>query len=329
MKLHSRLAVVLVILSSSFLSSFRAEACDFCMLGQGVSPYLTATGKGLTLGINSQELDKIYNKSTAIDSLGKKEYWLLYSLTGFFPVTDDLTVLITLPYSIKTNIEFESASNSNPGTLTSGIADATLTGRYTVLRDHTLESTFIVGLLGGIKLPTGTTGNRNRTGEPVDRRALPGTGSWDFDLGFSASLAKASGFQLTLDSVYRISTTGKWNERDHRYGNTLNYSTKGYYRVAQTQGGSSFMPFFGVSGETTAREVGLQTDTDYFPGTKNPSTGGTVLYGNVGLYSILSPTTLVNFGFSKALYHHMHYDADFDADPAENYKLDFSITYLF
>jgi hypothetical protein len=54
-----------------------------------------------------------------------------------------------------------------------------------------------------------------------------------------------------------------------------------------------------------------------------------VLYAQVGLYSVLSQNTITNLSFAKAFYRDMNYDPAFDADPAENYKIDFSVTYLF
>ena len=311
-------------------SAREAKACDFCMLGQGVSPYLTATGKGLTIGMDYRELDHVYNKTDRIESNGKKEAWLTYSLTGFYPLTDDLTILVTIPYASKTNVDLDDSSGLNTGTLSSGIGDMTITGRYTLIKDHSLESTLIGGLLFGIKLPTGTTNTRDRLGAPIDRHALPGTSSTDFDLGFSGSYSVASGFQLTTDAVYRVSTEGKWDERDHRYGNMFNYAVKAFYRVAKTEAGASFMPFIGVSGETTGKEKGtLADDGTYDSEFLNPSTGGTELFFDVGLYSILSQNVLVNMGFSKAFYHYLNFAEGYEADPAENYKVDFSLSYLF
>ena len=321
--------VALVVAFFSSLLASPAQACDFCMLGQGVSPYLTASGHGLTLDLSSIVSDHLYDKSTNIDSLGKKESWLVYSMTGFFPVTDDLTLMVTLPYVAKTNVDFDSTTGLNSGTYSEGVGDTTLTGRYTLIRHHSLESTWIGGVLAGIKIPTGSNSQLDRSGEPLDRHALPGTGSFDYNLGFTSSFTRANGFQLTLDVVYSIAGAGKWDDRDHRYGNTLNASVKGYYRVAQNQTGSSLFPFLGISAESMGEEKGAQTDLGYQSGLMNLSSGGTVLFGDFGLYAILNPSTFLNLAFSKAFYRYMNFDSGFDADPAENYKTNISITYLF
>jgi hypothetical protein len=321
--------LTLVLFSLFLVLANTAQACDFCMLGQGISPYLTATGKGLTLDVNSVVSDHVYNHTKNISDGVEKESWLIYSLTGFYPVTDDLTILVTLPYASKNNIDLDEDTGMTPGTLTSGIGDLTVTGRYTLWREHSLESTLIAGALGGVKFPTGSTNDVDSQGNPVDRHALPGTGSFDYQLGFTGSYALASGFQLTLDTVYSIAGKGSWNGRDHQYGNSLNYSVKVFQRVAKTEAGASFTPFLGFAGESIGKETGTQMDVGYDPLLQNQSSGGTVLYAQVGLYSVLSQNTITNLSFAKAFYRDMNYDPAFDADPAENYKIDFSVTYLF
>jgi hypothetical protein len=319
-----------VLAMSGLLAGSQAYACDFCMLAQGVSPYLTQTGKGLTLGVDYSMLDHVYDKAANIDSQGRQETWLTYTMTGFYPITEDFTVFLTLPYAVKSNVDFDSDHDENTGIVVSGLGDLSVSGRYTVFRQHSLESTLIGGLLFGVKLPTGTTNNRDYFGNPVDRHALPGTGSYDFDLGFNGSYAQASGFQVTFDVDFRLAGDGDWDGRDHRYGNMLNYSLKVYQRVAKTAAGSTFMPFVGLSGETMGFERGVQNDDGTYDTTlANPSTGGTVVLADVGLYSILGPTTMVTASLSKAFYRYLNYDPAFDPDPGENYKLDLSVTYLF
>ena len=312
------------------LEGTSTHACDFCMLGQGISPYLTAQGKGLTLTMNYVESDHVYSGATSIDPHGINESWTIYTLTGFYPLNENLTLMLALPYVSKTNLDFDANTDSNPGTVTSGVGDLTLTSRYTLFTDHTMTSTLIGGFLGGIKFPTGSTDAQDLAGNPVDRHALPGTGSFDFNLGFTGSYTTATGFQLSAEAVYSITTTGKWDGRDHRYGNTLNFSTKGFYRVWSSQPGvKNLMPFLGLSGEWEGEETGVQTDSAYLSNQLNPSTGGTVLFAVVGIHAELSSDTFVAFTFSKAFYHHMNYDPDFDPDPAENYKINTAITYLF
>jgi hypothetical protein len=102
------------------------------------------------------------------------------------------------------------------------------------------------------------------------------------------------------------------------------------YRVARTDAGGAFLPFVSLSGETNGKETGaVNAAGTYDPNLVNGSSGGTVLFAGLGLYSMLSPTTIFNLGFAKAFYRYMNFDPAFDPDPAENYKIDLSLTYLF
>jgi hypothetical protein len=298
------------------------------MLGQGVSPYLATSSRGLTLDVNYVESTQLYDQATAIDSNGKQEGWLIYTLTGFYALSDRWSVLASAPYVSKTNID-------TTGTLTSAIGDMALLGRYTAFLDHTLTSTTVGAFLGGIKFPTGSTSNVNAQGQPIDRHALPGTGSFDLRLGFSGNYTAPSGFQLTADLLFGYSGPGSWAGRFHRYGNSFNGAVRGFYRINSSEqvgsqpGSSSVLPFLGLSGEWTGQETGVQTDQGYVADAKNLSSGGTVLYAEAGTHLTLGTSALAGLGVAKAFYHNMNYNPAFDADPAESYKLDVSLTYLF
>jgi hypothetical protein len=314
-----------------FLFSSSAQACDFCMLGQGISPYLTSTGKGLTLDANYTESDKVYNGKTVISDDTMKEGWLIYTLTGFYPVTDKLNAFVSVPYAIKTNLDYDADTNTTPGVLTNGLGDVTVSGRYTFFSNHTLTQTFLVGGLLGVKLPTGSTHEYNSAGGLVDRHALPGTGSVDGVFGVNALYSFGGDWQITGDAVYDLAGDGNWGGNAHRYGNSLNYSVKGFYKILpKDPGEKNLFVFTGVSGHTMGKEIGVLTDDGtYLNGVTNDSSGGTVLWLDFGIHTTLSASTILDLGFSKAFYHDMNYSPNFDPDPAEDYRLDFSLTYLF
>jgi hypothetical protein len=331
MKSTFRFALIFLV----FTTLRSALACDFCMMGQGISPYLTATGRGLTLDINYTQANDVYDKATEVSSGNKKEGWLIYSLTGFYAVTEKLNLMVSFPYAVKTNLDYtaptDTAAAYSPGVLTNGIGDMTLTGRYTVFMHHTLESTLTVGLLGGVKFPTGSTDLRDVAGQPVDRHALPGTGSFDFPMGYTAAYAFGGRYLLTSDAVYTLTTNGQWSGDTHRYGNSVNYNVKGFYKIIpQEPGEKALFGFAGVSGQTIGQERGVRdADTQTYSLVENLSSGGTVLFWDLGIYANLSSSVTLNAGFSKSFYHYMHYDPAYDADPAEDYKIDAAITYVF
>ena len=67
-------------------------------------------------------------------------------------------------------------------------------------------------LIGGIKLPTGSTHRRDPEGERLETEHQPGTGSWDPILGASASLP-LGGTQLTASALYQLSGRGAQRTR--------------------------------------------------------------------------------------------------------------------
>jgi hypothetical protein len=313
-----------------YLPGPAAYSCDFCLAGQGLNPYLTANVQGLTLQSTYIESSKAYDHTKAIETNGKKEAWLVNTLTGFISPRPDLTLLLAMPYVIKTNIDYDQTSQLNPGVLVTGLGDIGITARYTFWTEHALDHTWLLGVLAGLKAPTGATTQRDRNGEPVDRHALPGTGSFDETLGLSGSFTSADGFRVTGDVVFNHSGVGRWASRDHQFGDAVNMTARGFYRLGNTGSeGASLALFTGPTFTWTGREKGALLGENYSPSVVNDSTGGKVLFWDLGLYSVLSPLSVASFSFSKAIYHDMNQSADFDADPAEDYKLDLGITFLF
>ena len=74
-----------------------------------------------------------------------------------------------------------------------------------------------VALIGGIKLPTGSTHQRSRDGERLETEHQPGTGSWDPIFGASLG-TKAGPVQLTASALYQIAGKGT---QDTRLGDRL------------------------------------------------------------------------------------------------------------
>ena len=109
----------------------RAESCDFCNQGQGLNPYLTATRTGFTFDSSFTASNSIFNRNSTINLNGKSKSWLIYTLTGFYPVNEDLTVRAGLPFANKNNLDFESSTNTNSGSVTSGLGDISISTRYT------------------------------------------------------------------------------------------------------------------------------------------------------------------------------------------------------
>lgn len=109
-----------------------------------------------------------------------------------------------------------------------GIGDLNLLAKYRLTDgDH---SGF--ALIGGLKLPTGSTHEADPNGERLETEHQPGTGSWDPILGASGSM-NLGAVQLTASALYQLSTEGAQHTRlgnrmqggfafSHRFGDTPN-----------------------------------------------------------------------------------------------------------
>ncbi|MGE5086469.1 MAG: hypothetical protein ACM3MG_09235 [Bacillota bacterium] len=318
-----------IILASVVCFGSSVFACDFCTLGQGVSPYLVGNSSGVTLDSTYIHADQIYDHNNGVSTNGKAESWTLFSVTGFYSLSPEWSVAVTIPYVSKANVDFDSSTNTNPGVIVAGLGDLSFTGRYTLYNNHTNQGTSIGGVLLGLKFPTGSTGEKDQTGEAADRHAQPGTGSYDVNLGFTSAYT-GDGYQATFDAVYSYAGKGTWGGRNHRFGDTVNAAVKVYVKTSTEDiNKHAFYIFTGPSLERTGKEVGTQTDTGYDSNMVNPSSGGTVVYWNLGFYGVMSEATMINAGVAKAVYRDMNFDSSFDADPAESYKLNMSVSFLF
>lgn len=94
-----------------------------------------------------------------------------------------------------------------------GLGDVNLLAKYRL----TDSGTWGFALVGGIKLPTGSTHKTSSDGERLETEHQPGTGSWDPIFGASASHSLGP-VQLTASALYQISTKGA---QATRLGNRL------------------------------------------------------------------------------------------------------------
>ena len=89
-----------------------------------------------------------------------------------------------------------------------GIGDMNLLAKYRVSDGGTTG----LALIGGIKVPTGSTHKRSPGGERLETEHQPGTGSWDPIIGASASI-RSGQVQFTASGLYQFATEGAQNTR--------------------------------------------------------------------------------------------------------------------
>jgi hypothetical protein len=308
----------------SAVTGGQALACEYCLIGQGISPLQTQTGAGLRIAQRYTVLDKIYAGDSELSNPGvKEEYWTT-ELTGFYTVSDRLTVLATLPYR---NTEGDGELVEGPGgdpereDITGGaraIGDLSLLGRYTLFSRHTLDATTLVAGVLGVKLRSGDTDRYGDQGEYLDAHLQPGTGSTDLLLGVSVNHAIGR-YAVSANVLASIAGKGETGDVSHQFGNTINYDVTGKYRVSPDVAGASPNALFvslGVNGEYRKREK--------LDGVTVTDSGGQTVYLTPGVQYQMAAHWTFEATWQYAVYHDLN-----EMQLGENYKLFGSATYLF
>ena len=137
------------------------------------------------------------------------DYNLNASLGVAFGVSHHLTISAEVPYIRRDRLRegVEGEGVERVGTV-AGIGDMNLLAKYRVTEGG--PTGFAV--IGGIKLPTGSTGRRGPDGERLETEHQPGSGSWDPVVGASAS-TRAGQVQLTASALNQFATTGAQHTR--------------------------------------------------------------------------------------------------------------------
>ena len=126
-------------------------------------------------------------------------------------INHHLTVSAELPYVRRDDLREGEHSHSGGQAVNevvqlgsvSGIGDMNLLAKYRLTEGEGAG----FALIGGIKLPTGSTHRRSLDGERLETEHQPGTGSWDPIVGASAS-APLGAVRLTASALYQVSGKG-------------------------------------------------------------------------------------------------------------------------
>jgi hypothetical protein len=141
------------------------------------------------------------------------DYDLNASAGVAYGINHHLTISAELPYVRRDNLrEGEDGEVTRLGTV-SGIGDVSVLVKYRLTDGD--RSGF--ALIGGLKMPTGSTHQHSIDGERLETEHQPGSGSWDPIVGASAG-TKLGPVQLTASALYQHSTRGA---QDTRLGDRL------------------------------------------------------------------------------------------------------------
>lgn len=203
------------------------------------------------------------------------DYNLNASASVAYGVSHHLTVSAELPYVRRDDLREGEHSNVG-GTAVNdveelgsvaGIGDLNLLAKYRLTEG--IAAGF--ALIGGIKMPTGSTHKRSPDGERLETEHQPGSGSWDPIVGASGS-AKLGAVQVTGSALYQISTDGAQRTRlgnrlqggialSHRFGeapqehhSSINHHHGDELDEEHAQASSSWDGFVELAGEWEGRQ---------------------------------------------------------------------------
>jgi len=154
---------------------------------------------------SDQDLEALAEQGIAAHNT---DYNLNTSLGVAYGLNHHITLSAELPYVRRDNLrEADDGEVERLGSV-AGIGDLNLLAKYRLTNGE--SSGF--ALVGGLKVPAGSTHKASDTGERLETEHQPGTGSWDPIFGASAS-AKLGAVQLTASGLYQLSTTGAQHTR--------------------------------------------------------------------------------------------------------------------
>lgn len=302
-------------------------ACDFCILSQGISPLETLQGSGIRVNERYTLVNKAYEgtRSFTLDPEAKEEYWTT-EFTGFYGITEDLTLLGIVPLRktsldghLHVHADGEAEVHADMTGGETGLGDIAVLGRYSFFKRHALESTTTTAALAGIKLATGKTDGKTDDGsEYLDAHLQLGTGSTDFLLGLSFSHALER-LSLSANLLGTITTHGKAGRKDHRNGHALNYDLTAKYRAHPAGAGPVGPQLFlalGINGELRDREKER--------GVEAANSGGHTVYVSPAIQLAMASRWVFELSYQQAAYHNLN-----GKQPGENYKANGAVTYLF
>ena len=264
-----------------------AQACDYCLISQGVSPLDSINGRGLRVTQRYTELDSVYEGTRELDNPGARETYYTTEVSGFWTPRPWLTLLGVVPFRVtevdghlehrgghhhdeeeaggEHHDDHDHEHDADPALRgvedqhggDGGVGDISLLARARVFQRHALTSTTTVAVLAGVKLPSGSTDGRADNGDYLDAHLQLGTGAVDGLFGAAFSHVQGR-WGLSANLLGALKGQGEAGAHDYDYGDSLNYDLSVRYRVSPGVIGAAPNQWFlslGVAGELRGQEI--------------------------------------------------------------------------
>jgi hypothetical protein len=270
------------------------NACDFCLAAQGISP-LEVGSSGMRIDVRYLSVGTLYQDgSRSVNADHELETHLTQQYSFFYALGSSVSVSALVPVPRR-----HSEQVSGQGQLVTGnqfgIGDVAFLARYKPYVGHGIESTYIISIAGGVKLPTGRTDGRDSQGDLLDAHVQLGTGSTDILLG-------ASGFAAIGRTAFIVNLLGGFSGKGangHQFGNTLNFDATVRYGISPDDYDSpQLFATLGLVGELRGRE---RQD-----GAVDENSGGSVIYASPGVQLFVTPALTLELSYQQAIIHGLY-----------------------
>lgn len=220
------------------------------------------------------------------------------SLALAYGITDDLTLSARLPYVDRQNIregEIEDGdAEAHDHGDSNGIGDLSVLAQYRFLARQTVD----VSVIGGIKAPTGKTDVKDG-GEKLETEFQPGTGSWDWLFGASASI-NFGRIGLHGNVLYNLTTEGSQNTE---IGDAFFYNLGVVYSLSSGEGEAHH----GHDHSHLKWDIMLELNGEYrekneIDGEKEDNSGGDVIFLSPGIRISSSDKWSLFLSVGKSIY---------------------------
>lgn len=206
--------------------------------------------------------DRLLTESANGHDIHSVDWLAEFSISGTYGVTDHLNVSLSLPFEVLHGFRFVEDDGVNPPAVEGansivGMGDATFLTKYSFNADP-VE----LAVLAGVKIPTGSTGQLDNSGNLLEPDHQPGTGSWDPMIGVAA-MHQFERVTFGGSMLYRYTTEGR---HEFRPGQQLTVAMKGEVQVA----GLGKFPRVYVSLELAEQWTAMDRDQNV----RNHDTGG-------------------------------------------------------
>jgi len=203
-------------------------ACDLCSLGGfggttgAINPISAESPKKnkYTLGyvLEYQDWESVdVHKAHELHEEGRDAHARKNDISNSvflgYGITDAFSISLQVPYVERRSREVHEHDLLGEDQKSTGLGDSILLGKYKFY-----DKQFGLAGIFGLKVPTGTTDERNEAGEKFESELQSGTGSLDYMLGISAN--KKFNHLIILDGslLYHLKTEG---DQDYEFGDII------------------------------------------------------------------------------------------------------------